>query len=73
MKISDLEISTSRKLDHVPGGQSCGLERLDVIIRHIPTGISARCGTERSQTKNRDIAMRMVEWGLVEVEWKDPE
>ncbi len=53
-----------------PGGQQVGITPTDVMVTHTPTGIFAVCGHERSQHKNRTIAMRMVEYGLAEMGWK---
>jgi protein subunit release factor A len=54
-----------------PGGQSVGVLSTGVIVTHIPTGISATCNAERSQFKNRKIAMAMIEYGLAEMGWKE--
>ena len=54
------------------GGQSVGVIQRDIIVTHIPTGLKARCGVERSQTKNRDIALAMLEYGLAEIGWEFP-
>lgn len=50
-----------------PGGQQVGMRPVDVKVTHIPTGIYAVSGYERSQHKNRTVAMRMVEYGLAEL------
>lgn len=55
---------------HPPGGQQVGTRPVDVRVTHLPTGIYAVCGYERSQHKNRTVAMRMVEYGLTEMGWK---
>lgn len=64
MKQEDLEITVVRQ---DLAGQSVGLPRQEVVVRHIPTGISARCGFEISNHKNAKVAISMVEWGLVEM------
>ena len=51
------------------GGQTVGHTTAGVWVRHKPTGLYAECNTERSQHKNRTIAMSMVEYGLVEMGW----
>ena len=48
----------------VPGGQYAGIPASDIRITHIPTGLMAQCGIHRSQHKNRQIAMEMIEWAL---------
>lgn len=49
------------------GGQQAGPSELGVTVEHIPTGLSATCKSERSQLKNRNIAISMIEWGLAEM------
>lgn len=49
-----------------PGGQQAGIPATSVRITHIPSGLMAQCGTgRRAQHKNREIAMEMIEWGLL--------
>lgn len=47
------------------GGQHVGTPVYPVRVVHVPTGLVAECGYERSQHKNRETAMQMIEWGLV--------
>lgn len=47
-----------------PGGQHAGSPPSDVRVTHLHTGIMAQCGEARSQHKNKQIAMEMVEWAL---------
>ena len=53
------------------GGQHAGIAHMIIKVTHKPTGIYAACDYERSQHKNRAVAMRMVEYGLAEIGWKD--
>ncbi len=46
-----------------PGGQHVGTPT-GVKITHLPTGLTAQCRTERSQHRNRSIAMDMILGGL---------
>lgn len=48
------------------GGQQVGVIPKGVMITHIPTGMISFCNHHRSQMKNRDAAIRMIEWGLTE-------
>ena len=47
------------------GGQHVGLTTSTIRVVHEPTGIMAECGEARSQFKNRDIAMSMIQWALI--------
>ena len=49
------------------GGQQVGVMPVTVKITHIPTKISATCGFECSQYKNRAVALAMIEYGLTEL------
>lgn len=49
------------------GGQRVGLTTRIIRIVHEPTGITAECGESRSQFKNRDVAMLMIQFALIEL------
>ena len=69
MKDSDLiiELYPPRKI----GGQHVGLGPTGVKITHIPPNLQVIVVCERSQTKNKKVALSMIEWGLTEIGWKD--
>jgi protein subunit release factor A len=60
----DLKVETLRR-DH-RGGQHVGVEPCDVKVTHVPTGITATVGYSRSQVRNRNIAVRMIESALTD-------
>lgn len=69
MKIpdEDLKVSAYPERDYSKGGQHVGVTDTGVKIEHIPTGTIAIVETERSQHRNRAIALSMIEYGLLEM------
>ena len=47
------------------GGQHVGTPNTAVRVTHLPTGLMAQSTYGRSQHRNRQLAMTMVEWGLL--------
>lgn len=53
------------------GGQTVGIVNPGISVAHIPTGLVASCCAERSQSRNKRVAMAMIEYGLAELQWRD--
>jgi len=65
---SDLKIETYRSSG--PGGQNMQKTSSAVRITHVPTGIVSMCQSQRSQLRNKEVAMRILYARILEVELK---
>ena len=62
MNESDLKIEPYPLVSK--GGQHVNVFRTAIKVTHVPTGLIAISECERSQLKNKNIAMQMIEYGL---------
>jgi len=65
MSIPDNDLSVSFMRSGGAGGQNVNKVESGVLLRHMPSGLTARCTQERSQLQNRAIALKRLKEKLM--------
>ncbi|MEZ0395208.1 MAG: peptide chain release factor 2 [Anaerolineales bacterium] len=73
VRIDPSEIKVDTFKSSGAGGQNVQKNATAIRITHLPTGIVVTCQNERSQTQNREFAMRILRARLLEIQKAEKE
>ena len=68
LKIDDKDLETTFLRSSGPGGQNVNKLETAVRIKHLPTGITVTCQSERYQHQNREKALEILKTKLYQLE-----